>query len=76
MNLPDDSSGLPPEGKVPYIKVTRPATHGDKYGCWSPLKGFSVEAEFDGAEVGERIVLELCELTRDEILAMPEFEGW
>lgn len=73
MNTP--SSTLP-EGKVRYVKVTRPATHGEKFGCWMPVENFSASDEFDGAEVGERIVLELCELTRDEILAMPEFEGW
>ena len=58
------------------VKVTRPDSHGEKFGCWYDLAHFSAEAEFDGAETGERIVLELCELTQAEIDAMPEFPGW
>ena len=64
------------EPKIPYVKVTRPDSHGEKYGCWCALSGFSAADEFDGAEIGERITLELCELTQAEIDAMPEFNGW
>jgi hypothetical protein len=62
--------------KTPYLKVTRPASHGEHYGCWMPLKAFSAADEFDGAEPGEKVVLELCEFTQAEIDAMPEFAGW
>ena len=29
------------EPKIPYVKVTRPDSHGEKYGCWCALSGFS-----------------------------------
>jgi hypothetical protein len=64
------------DAKIPYVKVTRPDSHGEKYGCWYPLKAFRAADEFDRAEMGERLVLELCEFTQAEIDAMPEFEGW
>jgi hypothetical protein len=62
--------------KIRFVKVTRPDGHGEKYGCWMPLAAFSAADEFDGAEIGERITLELCEFTQAEIETMPEFEGW
>jgi len=33
-------------------------------------------AEFDGAEIGEAITVELCEMTEQELDDLPEFEGW
>ena len=64
------------EPKFRYVKITRPDSHGEKFACVYPLAAFSATDEFDGAEIGERIVLELCEFTQAEIDAMPEFEGW
>jgi hypothetical protein len=63
------------DGKVPCVKVTRPDTHGEDW-CLYRMAGFSVADEFDGAEVGERITLELCEMTEEEIKALPDFQGW
>ena len=34
------------------------------------------DSEFDGAEVGDRVVIELGEMSEAEIAALPEFEGW
>lgn len=66
----------PPDKKYPWVKVTRPDSHGEKFYCAYPLAGFSASDEFDGAEIGERVTLKLCEFTQAEIDAMPEFEGW
>jgi hypothetical protein len=62
--------------KVRCVKVTRPDSHGERYYCLYRLASFSASDEFDGAENGERITLELCELTEGELSAIPEFEGW
>ena len=35
-----------------------------------------VDAEFDGAEIGDSITLTLGEMTEEEISKLPEFEGW
>jgi hypothetical protein len=35
-----------------------------------------IEDEFDGAEIGETIVLTYCEMTEEDLEEMPEFEGW
>lgn len=60
--------------KIKMVKVRRPEL-GDHW-CASHLQGFDLAAEFDGAEIGEKIEIELCEMTQEEIDAMPEFEGW
>jgi len=36
----------------------------------------AIKDEFDGAEIGDEVVLELCEMTREEIDTLPEFDGW
>jgi hypothetical protein len=35
-----------------------------------------VEAEFDGAEPGETINVRLKNMTKEELDALPDFEGW
>lgn len=35
-----------------------------------------VEAEFDGAEVGETIQVEIVEMTDEEFEELGDFEGW
>jgi len=55
-------------------KVTRPATHGNLsciHNSWD-----AVGAEFDGAEDGEVISVEIQHMTPEQIAALPEFEGW
>jgi hypothetical protein len=51
-----------PAEKRPVVIVTRPDTHdGMSCTCW--LKDFDIDAEFDSAEVGERITLEYGEMS-------------
>ena len=64
-----------PSQKIQCVKVTRPDSHGDDW-CLYRLAGFSAADEFDGAELGERVTLELCEMTEAELDALPEFGGW
>lgn len=54
-------------------KVTRPdcGSQWCIYHDWA-----SVHSEFDGAEVGDVIHVELIELTEKELADLPEFEGW
>ena len=61
---------------VKCVKVTRPATHGDKYGCYYALAGFSAVDEFDGAEDGEEVVLTLVTMTREQFDKLEDFSGW
>lgn len=61
--------------KKQYLVVMRPETHGSQW-CVSQLKGFDIQGEFDGAEIGERIVLELIEMTDRQFEALGEFQGW
>jgi hypothetical protein len=61
--------------KVKCVKVRRPDSHGNMW-CICQMKGYAIADEFDGAEVGERIELEYCEMTQEELDALPEFEGW
>jgi hypothetical protein len=62
--------------KIRCVKVTRPDSHGDRFFCAYKLDGFSAKDEFDGADNGEKITLELCEMTADEYDALGDFEGW
>ena len=59
-----------------FIRVTRPDLGGGGY--TQKIDGASdlIDAEFDGAEIGEKIVLELVEMTQEEYDALPEFTGW
>ena len=61
--------------KIKCIKVSRPDTHGKDFCMWK-WKDFDIENEFDGAEVGETILLELCEMTEEEYEELGEFDGW
>jgi hypothetical protein len=58
------------------VKITRPESHGEKFSCICPLADFSAADEFDGAEPGEKITLELAEMTEEELKALPDFGGW
>lgn len=64
-----------PDEKHPVVIVTRPDTHAGMSCTWW-LKGFDVDAEFDSAEVGDRITLEYGEMTQAEFDALGEFDGW
>jgi hypothetical protein len=58
------------------VKITRPDSHGPKFGYICILDGFSARDEFDGAEVGEKVTLELLEMTPEELAALADFGGW
>lgn len=63
------------DGKSDYLAIRRPDTHG-AYTCYVPLAGFDVVAEFDGADPGEKIELELVRMTPEQFAALGDFEGW
>jgi hypothetical protein len=60
--------------KIPCVIERRPATGNDS--CTWSLSGIDISDLFDGAEPGEIVTLEYCEMTQEELDAMPEFEGW
>jgi len=61
---------------VRCLSVTRPETHGEKYRCIYPLQSFSAADEFDGADPGEKITVELIEMTQEDFDKMDDFAGW
>lgn len=61
---------------IKCVKIRRPETHGPKMWAAMPLTAFSALDEFDGAETGDRVELELCEMAQEELDALPEFDGW
>jgi hypothetical protein len=62
--------------KIPCVKLTRPDLDGGRASCIYEMHQFSAADEFVGAEIGEKLQLEYIEMTREEIDALPEFEGW
>ena len=42
------------------------------YRDWDTLR----DGELDGAEVGDKITVELLEMTEHQFENLPEFEGW
>ncbi len=62
--------------KVRCVKISRPETSGSLWALRQLNATGILQDEFDGAEVGERIEVEYCELTQEEFDALPEFEGW
>lgn len=61
---------------VPCVKVTWPDMDDGRSSVVYPIKAFSAEDEFGGAEIGEKIGLEYCEMTQEDLDALPEFKGW
>ena len=60
--------------KVKVFKITRP-----DYGktSWvSPDWDIIKDAEFDGMEVGDKIGIEVVEMTQHELENLKDFEGW
>lgn len=62
------------ETKVRVFKVMRP-DYGKK---WCVFRDWAsvADAEFDGAEIGDQIIVELAEMTQHELENLPDFEGW
>jgi hypothetical protein len=54
--------------------VRRPVTHPGASCVFFDWQ--SVEAEFDGAEIGDTISVMLGEMTAEEISEVPDFAGW
>ena len=61
--------------KILCAKETRPDT-GTDWCVWRLDKIGQLADMLDGAEAGEKILLEICEMAEDELAALPEFEGW
>jgi len=63
--------------KKRYVKVTL-IEHNRRAGSFlAPAeKMLDTLSLFDGAEVGETLMLELVEMTESEFLAIPEFTGF
>lgn len=60
---------------VKTIKIERPETHGNQW-CICRLNGFNLADEFDGAEIGEQILITYGEMEEEELNALPDFAGW
>jgi hypothetical protein len=61
--------------KVFAFRVTRPETHGNSwcvYGDWDSVH----DAELDDATPGDKITVELIEMTKEELDELEPFEGW
>ena len=57
-----------------YVRITREGMSG----YIQPLDELAtaLDGEFDGAQSGDEITLELVEMEESEYEALPEFEGW
>lgn len=63
------------EEKRRMYKVSRPDYIGGRFCVFKDWATVG-DAEFDGAEVGDVIHVELVEMTDAEFEALGEFEGW
>ena len=70
-----DNHARTKDGKLCCVEVRRPDTHGGLCCTWK-MKDFDIQAEMDGPEVGEEIVLRYVELTDAEFTALGDFDGW
>lgn len=57
------------------FKVTRPEL-GTNQSCIYGDLATVQDAEFDGSEIGDKITIELIQMTDGERETLPEFEGW
>jgi len=57
-----------------YVRITRK----ESAGYIQPLNELAtaLDGEFDGAEVGDQVTLELIEMEESDYEALPEFGGW
>jgi hypothetical protein len=61
--------------KIPCVKLTRPDLDDGRTSCIFEMRQFSAAEEFAGAEIGEKLLLEYTEMTREEIDALPRIRG-
>ena len=58
-----------------YVRVRLKGHHGSYVQPLDQIAN-SIDGDFDGAEAGTKIELELLALTADEYEKLPEFTGW
>lgn len=63
------------EIKIACVEITRPDTHPG-LSCIYRLSHFSAADEMDGSEEGDSVTLTLRMMTEQEIIDLPDFEGW
>jgi hypothetical protein len=63
-----------PNHKVKCFKVMRPDC-GNKWCVYRTGQGVD-DAEFTDSEVGDKIIIEVIEMTESELETLPEFQGW
>ncbi len=58
-----------------YIRVTRSDVDGS---FTIPLDNFCdvIDAELEGTEIGESMILTIVEMPEEEYVKLPEFMGW
>jgi hypothetical protein len=60
------------EAKKRFFKVSR-----EGMGSWISRDWGTIEnSEFDGMEVGDKISIQIVEMSEKSFEALPEFEGW
>ena len=67
----------PATEKLRVYRVTRPDEFGENspwcvYRDWDTVR----DAELDCADPGDKITIEIAEMTKEELDALPEFQGW
>lgn len=63
------------EPKKKFFKVMRPEMGA--IAAWISRDWETIrDTEFDGMETGDKIQIELVEMTEKELDALPEFDGW
>ena len=60
------------EPKKRFFKVSREGMGSWISRDWDTIR----DSEFDGMEVGDKIQIEVVEMTEPELEALPEFLGW
>jgi hypothetical protein len=58
-----------------YIKVTRPDIGGSYINPISEIRNI-IDGEFSDADPGDKITLELVEMSEEDYEKLPEFMGW
>lgn len=71
----DDTTTENQLDNVRCVKIRRQESHGENFWCICGIN-HSLADEFDGAEVGERVEIEYCEMSKAEFDALPDFPGW
>jgi hypothetical protein len=57
-------------------KLRIPEAGGNKWCAFSANARDGLMAEIELLEIGDHLEIEACEMTQEEVDALPEFEGW